>query len=258
MTRKSFLASLLSIAGSFCLGGPAHAGSDGRCYEMRIYYANEGKLDALQSRFREHTVALFAKHGMTNVGYWTPVENSQRKLVYVLSFPDRAARDASFKAFGNDPEWQAVAKKTEENGPLVAKIESQFLQTVDFSPAVVPSVSETPRVFELRTYTTTPGNLDRLLARFRDHTMGLFVKHGISHFAYWVPQAGQPTADNTLAYLVTHRTQGSAAASFQSFGQDPAWKAAKEASEKEAGGSLTTPQGVISEFLVATDYSPTR
>ncbi|MFN0126651.1 MAG: NIPSNAP family protein [Verrucomicrobiales bacterium] len=225
---------------------------------MRIYYAAEGKLDALQARFRDHTVKLFEKHGMTNLGYWTPIENPKRKLVYVLSFPDRAARDASFKAFGADPEWQAVAKATEANGRLVEKIESHFLQAVDFSPAIAPAVAEKPRVFELRTYTTTPGNRDRLLARFRNHTVALFSKHGMGHFAYWIPQPGQKTSDNTLVYLLNHASREAAEASFKAFRADPDWIAARAASEKEAGGSLTVEDGVTTEFLVTTDYSPTR
>jgi uncharacterized protein (DUF1330 family) len=231
---------------------------DGRCYEMRVYYAAEGKLDALQARFREHTVKLFEKHGMTNLGYWTPVENPERKLIYVLAFPDRAARDASFKAFVADPEWQAVAKATEANGRLVERIDSHFLQTADISPKIEASVSAKPRVFELRTYTTTPGNLDALIARFRDHTMALFSKHGMGHFAYWIPQPGQPTSDHTLVYLLTHDSREAAAASFKAFRADPEWIAARAASEKAAGGSLTVEDGVKSEFLVPTDYSPTR
>jgi len=236
----------------------ADPAKDTRCYEMRVYYAAEGKLEALQARFREHTVALFEKHGMTNLGYWTPIENPERKLIYVLGFPDRAARDASFKAFGADPAWQAAAKKTEANGRLVDKIESQFLEAVDFSPAIAPTAAEKPRVFELRTYTTSEGNRDRLLARFRNHTVALFSKHGMGHFAYWIPQPGQPTSDNTLVYLLMHASRDAAAASFKGFRADPDWIAARAASEKEAGGSLTVEDGVKSEFLVPTDYSPTK
>lgn len=258
MTRQAFftLLALLAVVGG--ISSVAQAAPDARCYEMRIYFAAEGKLDALHARFRDHTVKLFEKHGMTNLGYWTPVENPGRKLVYVLSFPDRAARDASFKAFGADPEWQAVAKKTEADGRLVEKIESHFLQAVDFSPMIVPVVAEKPRVFELRTYTASAGNRARLLSRFRDHTLALFTKHGMENVAYWIPQAGQPTSDSELVYILGHASREAATASFKAFGQDPEWKTAKEASEKEAGGSLTAKDGVVSQFLVPTDYSPTR
>ena len=80
-------------------------------YEMRVYYTNEGKLDALHARFRDHTMALFEKHGMTNVGYFVPTgDNPEQKLVYFLAYPDREARDASWKAFLDDPDWQAAFK----------------------------------------------------------------------------------------------------------------------------------------------------
>lgn len=70
---------------------PVHAAEkDGRLYEMRIYWAAPGKLEALHSRFRDHTTKLFAKHGMKNVGYFVPVgDNPDRKIVYFLSYPDR-------------------------------------------------------------------------------------------------------------------------------------------------------------------------
>ena len=71
---------------------------DTRVFEMRVYFAPEGKLDALNARFRDHTLKLFTKHGMTNLGYFVPVgENPERKLVYFLAYPDKAARDAAWK-----------------------------------------------------------------------------------------------------------------------------------------------------------------
>ena len=82
----------------------AQAEEKNRVFEIRTYYANEGKLDALLARFRDHTVALFKKHGMTNVGYWVPSDNKENKLVYMLAFPSREARNKAFKAFSADPD----------------------------------------------------------------------------------------------------------------------------------------------------------
>ena len=113
---------LLTFA-SFCaLVTNTFAADEGsRLYEMRIYFASEGKLDALHARFRDHTLGLFEKHGMTNVGYFVPVgENPERKLVYFLSYPNRQARDASWKAFINDPLWKTAYAESEKTGPLVA------------------------------------------------------------------------------------------------------------------------------------------
>ena len=237
---------------------PANAAEkDTRCFEMRTYYAAPGKLDDLLARFRDHTVKLFEKHGITNIGYWVPIENTDNKLVYVIAFPSREEQKKCWREFVTDPDWKAAAKASEENGKLLTKVESVFLNATDFSPAIKPSVGE-PRVFELRTYTTTPGNLGRLQARFRDHTVALFTKHGMTNLFYWTPMADQKTAENTLVYLLAHKDADAAKASFGAFRADPIWIAAKEASEKDGGGSLTVPDGVKSEFLKVTDFSPTR
>ena len=105
----------------------------GRIFEMRTYYANKGKLDELKSRFRNHTVDLFKKHGMKNIGYWVPTENNDNKLVYILAYPSKEAREKSFKDFLNDPNWKAAYKASIKNGRLVKKIESVFLVGTDFS-----------------------------------------------------------------------------------------------------------------------------
>jgi hypothetical protein len=237
---------------------PAFAAEpDTRCFEMRTYYAAPGKLDDLLARFRDHTVKLFEKHGITNVGYWVPIENKDNKLVYVIAFPSREEREKRWKEFGADPDWQSARKASEEKGKLLTKVEAIFLRATDFSPAIQPSVGG-PRVFELRTYTTTPGNLDHLQARFRDHTLALFTKHGMTNLFYWTPMADQKNADSTLVYMLAHKDADAAKVSFTAFRADPAWIAAKDASEKAGGGSLTTPDGVKSEFLKATDFSPTR
>ena len=111
----------------------AQAEEKNRVFEIRTYYANEGKLDALLARFRDHTVALFEKHGMTNVGYWVPADNKENKLVYILAFPSREARDQAFKAFSADPDWQKAYKESTKDGRLAKKIVNDFLAGTDFS-----------------------------------------------------------------------------------------------------------------------------
>lgn len=234
------------------------AEQDTRCFEMRTYYAAEGKLDELHARFRDHTCKLFEKHGMGNLGYWVPQENPDRKLIYILAYPSRTARDASWKAFLADPDWKAAQKASEVKGKLVAKVDSVFLSATDYSPAIKPSVIADARAFELRTYTASAGNLGALHARFRDHTVALFSKYGMEHVGYWTPMTGQPGADNTLIYILAHKSKAAADASFKAFREDPAWVAAREASEKKAGGSLTAPKGVQSVFMAPTDYSQTK
>lgn len=230
---------------------------DTRVFEMRIYYAAPHKLDALHSRFRDHTTKLFEKHGMTNVGYWVPLDNPERKLIYLLAYPSREAREKAWQAFGADPDWKRAKEASEVDGKLVDKVEIKYLQATDYSPEIKPS-HDGQRVFELRTYTTTPGNLDALNARFRDHTVSLFKKHGMTNVGYWTLLPDQEGADNTLIYILAHRSPEAAKESFAAFGKDPEWQAALKASEAKAGGSLTEKGGVKSLFMKATDYSPIR
>jgi NIPSNAP len=102
-------------------------------YELRTYYTPEGKLDALNARFRNHTMKLFEKHGMTNVMYWTPTDKPNT-LIYVLAHKDQSAADASWKAFVEDPEWKKVAEETQRDGKLVDKVERVYMHLTDYSP----------------------------------------------------------------------------------------------------------------------------
>lgn len=236
----------------------AAATKDPRCFELRVYYAAPGKLDDLNARFRNHTLKIFEKHGMTSLGYWVPSDNPEHKLIYLLAFPSRDAAKQSWRDFGADSEWKEAAKQSEVNGRLVTKVESTFLTATDFSPAVSPSTAPEPRVFELRTYQTPPGKLEALLARFRDHTCALFTKHGLGQFGYFVPMAQEKGADNTLIYLLVHKSREAAASAFKAFLADPDWVAAKSASEKDGPLTLPAPDGVKSVFMNATDYSPSK
>ena len=108
-------------------------------YELRIYYPAPGKAAALNARFREHTLALFEKHGMRNIAYWNelPTKDApEGRVIYVLSYPSRQARDADWKAFGADPEWQAVVARSEAQGKLVTRVDSVFMTATDYSPPI--------------------------------------------------------------------------------------------------------------------------
>lgn len=266
MLHESLLAT--AVATLFALAAVVHAdepdqkAKDTRVFEMRTYYAAEGKLDALHARFRDHTMKLFERHGMTNLGYWTPIDNPDRKLIYILAYDNDAAREKAWQGFMSDPDWKKAAAASEVNGRLVAKVESVFLHATDYSPKIKP-VQAGDRVFELRVYTATKGNLDNLHGRFREHTCKLFQRHGMTNVAYFAvaekTPSGKPQerAADTLVYLLAHKSVEAGKASFAAFRQDPDWLAAKGASEKN--GSLTVvPDGVKSTYVKATDYSPLK
>ena len=110
---------------------------DGKCYELRTYYAAPGKLEELHKRFRDHTMKLFKKHGMEVVGFWGPTDKekgSENTLVYVLAFPSREARDKAWKAFQSDPDWQKARDESQKNGSLTTKVDSVILSATDYSP----------------------------------------------------------------------------------------------------------------------------
>lgn len=110
---------------------------DSRCFEMRTYYAAPGKFEALNARFRDHTCALFKKHGMEIVGFWIPTDKDKgadNTLVYLLAYKSREAAKQSWDGFRNDPEWQKARDASEVNGKLTAKVESVYLTATDYSP----------------------------------------------------------------------------------------------------------------------------
>ncbi|MFT5904718.1 MAG: hypothetical protein ACI9E1_000304 [Cryomorphaceae bacterium] len=121
------LTALLSI--SFSLPSSATV------YELRTYTPHEGKLDDLQTRFRDHTLKIFESHGMTNIGYWLTEkkEGETQKLVYMIAHKDKKAAMASWKAFRADSRWQAAFAASKANGKLVKQIESHYLTATDFS-----------------------------------------------------------------------------------------------------------------------------
>ena len=117
-------------------GRPVSSAAEPRVFELRTYTSPPGKLTDLHKRFREHTMEIFVRHGMTNVGYWTPQDSARREntLVYLLAYPSMEARKAAWAAFGADPEWKQVSTASEANGKIVQKVESVFLVPTDFSP----------------------------------------------------------------------------------------------------------------------------
>jgi hypothetical protein len=114
----------------------AQAASVDRVFELRTYTAPVGKLSNLQARFRDHTLRIFEKHGMTNVGYWTPQDtpNSANTLTYIIAHDSRTAATASWDAFRSDPEWQRVSEESQIDGRIVSNVVSVFLDPLDFSP----------------------------------------------------------------------------------------------------------------------------
>jgi hypothetical protein len=123
MLKKILIAAALMVM--------AMQGAD-RVFELRTYTTNEGKLPDLLKRFRDHTTRIFERHGMTNIGYWVP-QDKPNTLIYVLAFRSRVDAKKAWEDFRADPEWQKVSKASEENGKIVAHVDSVFMDPADFS-----------------------------------------------------------------------------------------------------------------------------
>ena len=145
-TMRLFIAAAL-VAGAFACGTwfGRDAGSPAafavepaasQLYELRIYTAAPGKMGALHARFRDHTLRLFGKHGIKNVGYWTGVDDGQReKLYYLVAYPDREARERRLvNGIAKNPEFLKAVAESEKGGKLTSGIESVLLAPTDYSP----------------------------------------------------------------------------------------------------------------------------
>jgi NIPSNAP len=115
--------------------GSSNAQPPDHVYELRLYHAHQGKLDALKARFRDHTDAIFRRHNMKSIGYWSPEDtpDSQNMLIYILEHPSRQDAEKNWAAFQADPEWQKVKSESEANGPLVDQIDHYFMDPTAFS-----------------------------------------------------------------------------------------------------------------------------
>lgn len=122
-----------------------------------------------------------------------------------------------------------------------------------WQPASVLSAQSGQPVFELRTYTAPEGKLANLHARFRDHTMRIFDKHGMKSIGYWVPQDA-PNSSNTLIYILQHPSREAAKKSWADFAADPEWM--KVSAESQKDGRIVSK--VESVFMDPTDYSPIK
>jgi predicted nuclease of predicted toxin-antitoxin system len=226
-----------------------------RVYELRVYHCNEGKREALIARFQNHTTRIFENHGMENVAYWLPTSPDMKNdLIYMLSYPSMEARDASWKAFMADPEWQKVWAESKKDGDIVATVDSKFLKLETELTKKLKLTAKSPeRIFELRSYYCLPGRYSNIVARFRDHTREIFESHGMENIAYW----GSIEKDDIqphLVYIIAHKSEEGAKASWASFRTDPKWKAAQTASELD--GKIV--EKVVSVMMKPLPFSKLR
>ena len=262
MTLRHAIAALAIVA----TGLAAATAEDGaKVYQLRTYTTAPEKLDVLLDRFEATNLPLFEKHGITLVGAWTPEPEAQPegepRLVYLVSFPSVEAGEAAWKAFSDDPEWQKVfSAEKEEHGQVVTEVETVYLAPTDYSPDPTSKLAQGPYgdeggVYELRRYTASPGKLENLHARFREHTMELFAKHGMTNVLYTDPVEDGKGAGELLVYLISHPSYVEAIDSWESFSGDPAWQEVYRESQPDG---VRLAAKVQREFLRPTAFSPLK
>lgn len=227
-----------------------------RMFELRIYTAKEGKLPKIVELFEKTGTVLYAKYDIKAHGFFTSMDPKQPKFVALISHVDKKSRDENIAKVRGDETFKTAFAALNADGPIIEKAEEFFLTETDYT--VAPTKADGERVFELRDYVTTPGNLKHLDARFRDHTRKLFEKYGMTNLWYFHQTAESKNAENSLIYFLAHKSKEAHDASFDKFRTDPAWIAARDASEKLGGGSLTAKDGVRSLMLQATSFSPLK
>jgi len=124
------------ISGNFIqVTAVAEAQTSNRVFELRTYTTLPGRLDALHARFADHTISLFERHGMTNIGYFVPQDAplAENTLIYVLAHDSREAAKASWAAFVADPEWLEAREASISDGPILVKVENVFMDATDYS-----------------------------------------------------------------------------------------------------------------------------
>ncbi|MEB2781398.1 NIPSNAP family protein [Algoriphagus sp. C2-6-M1] len=248
--KKIFL-SMLAILLAFSGFAQQLSNSRSTYFEIRKYYANEGKLPDLIKRFENHTLSLFEKSGMENIAYFVPADNTDNSLTYILGYPDENSRDIMWGKFTNDPEWLKAFEASRVNGALVKSVDQIFMvlaKGLNDTPVSQPS-----GIFQLRMYTCFDGRLDNLIARFKDHTQNLFEKQGLRNYPYWLTvekDGSQPK----LVYLLADKDQASFENNFQNFIKDPAWVKARDASE--ADGKIV--EKVDAVFYKTLPFSPMK
>jgi len=110
----------------------ARAASD-RVFELRIYHAVPGKLPVMESRFREKTSKILARHNLNAVGYWVADEAPDNSFVFLFSHDSRDDAKKNWDAFRLDPEFQEVVK-SEQGEKTLEKADIIWLRSTDFSP----------------------------------------------------------------------------------------------------------------------------
>jgi NIPSNAP len=133
--RACAFTALSFAAGSLLTRQSSVHAQNSRVFELRVYHTYPGRLPALESRFRDHTITIFNRHHISSVGYWVPQDSPQKDntLIYIVAHESRESAKRNWAEFSADPEWQQVSKASEADGKTVEKVDSTYMDPTDFS-----------------------------------------------------------------------------------------------------------------------------
>ena len=223
-------------------------------FEIRIYDVTTNKMDGVLERFRETVDPIRRRHGICAVGYWTAITPTGEKYVYLMKAASAADLATREKAFGADPDFQAgFAASNRKHGktldhittiPLITDPAAQF----NFTP------TDPFRTFELRQYSVPAAKLAAFRARWRDHAIPIYARHGLQSIGWWQAAKPDPTGRETFICLLAGTSPAAIQKAIADFHADPEWRAITEQTEQD--GPLR--DGVVTLTLRPTEFSALR
>ncbi len=221
-------------------------------HEIRIYTVTSNKMGGVMERFRETVDPVRRKHGITTLGYWSePGSTNGGAFVYLMTAASKEELQKQEQEFGADPQFkEGYAFSNKKHGKTVEKIVSLPL-TMDATAKFDFTSAKTPRAFDLRIYSVLPGKLEAFRARWRDHAVPIYERHGLHSVGWWVSDKKDAEDHDQFVCLLAGESIPAILSSIREFHQDAAWIRVEK--ETEAGGKLRS--GVTGFKLTPTDFS---
>lgn len=231
MNRPLHLLLLLVIAVAASGANPPR--SDGY-FELRVYTVTSNKTDGVLERFRDTVEPVRRKHGIKTVGYWVaPGTTNGGTFAYLMAAENKDELQRQEKAFGADTQFkEGYAASNRKHGKTVDRIVSLPLAVdetakFDFAPGAKP------RAFDLRIYSVLPGKLEAFRARWRDHAVPIYERHGLHSVGWWVAEKKDAAGHEQFVVLLAGESLDAIQKSITAFHADPEWQRVEKETEKD-------------------------
>lgn len=239
---------LIAVNAPSAPAGPAH-------FDLRIYTVTSNKMDGVLERFRDTVEPVRRKHGITTVGYWTaPGTTNGGTFAYLMAATSKGELQRQEKEFGADPDFKnGYAASNVKHGKTVDRIVSLPLR-VDATARFDFTSAKAARAFELRIYSVLPGKLDAFRARWRDHAVPIYERHGLHSLGWWVAEQKDAAGNDQFVCLLAGESLDAIQKSITDFHADPEWQ--RVVQETEQDGKLRSRVEALK--LTPTTFSPLK